>query len=787
MAITKIKIQIVLAITLSFFVCITQAQYRQQLRGIVVDLVLQRPLPGATVSIKSIGRSVITDEEGIFRFSDLPVGLYTLAISYTGFKDALAENIVINAGKETVLTIPLEVIVHREKEVIITSYGKRNQPLNDMSAVSARAFTVEETQKYAAAANDPLRMAVSFPGVMIAADDVSNDIVIRGNSPTGLLWRLEGLDIPNPNHFSSSAGGSGGGISALSTELLSNSDFITGAFAAEYGNALSGVFDLKLRNGNNEHKEVTLQAGMLGLSAAAEGPITPSYKGSYLFSYRYSTLELMNKLGIKISDGLTNFQDLNYNIYLPTKKFGNFTLFGFGGLSSQKIKAESDSSLWRNKGDRYPSDFISNIAMNGLTHIISIDSNTTLTSVAGHSSVKNGFAEQFIRDDYSVIDSYRNNYRTGKWTFTSTINHRFNNHHNLRTGVIVNLIHFNYYRFSVEEQNQPARDVININGNTHTLQGFAQWQYRVSNDFSINTGLHYLYLAYNHTSSIEPRASVKWDMGRKNSIAFGYGLHTQLQGLGVYFARQKNVAGGVDYPNKDLEFTRSHHFVLSHNYQLAKNLRLKTEVYYQYLFDVPVSTSDTNIFSTLNIIDDYVVMPLVNRGKGKNYGVEISLEKYLSNNFYFTLSNSFYQSKYTAADGMERNTRFNGNYIINLTGGKEFVNEKKARAFGINIKTICAGGYRNIPVDIERSRLAGYTILNMEEAYSQQNPAYFRTDLRVSMKWNRRHLTSILSLDIQNVTNRLNIFSQWYDINSNQMINTYQTGIIPVVNYKIEF
>src|SRR6185295_628921 len=122
----------------------------------------------------------------------------------------------------------------------------------------------------------------------------------------------------------------------------------------------------------------------------------------------------------------------------------------------------------------------------------------------------------------------------------------------------------------------------------------------------------------------------------------------------------------IDYPNRDLEFTRSHHFVLSHNYQLTKNLRLKTEVYYQYLFDVPVSTSDTNIFSTLNIIDDYVVMPLVNRGKGKNYGVEISLEKYLSNNSYFTLSNSFYQSKYTASDGIERNTRFNGNYIINL-------------------------------------------------------------------------------------------------------------------------
>jgi len=125
-----------------------------------------------------------------------------------------------------------------------------------MSAVSARAFTVEETQKYPAAINDPLRMATNFAGVA-SLDDGMNQIVIRGNSPTGLLWRMEGIDIPNPNHFAAK-GSSGGGISILSSQLLSNSDFITGAFAADYGNALSGVFDLNLRKGNNEKRETTL-------------------------------------------------------------------------------------------------------------------------------------------------------------------------------------------------------------------------------------------------------------------------------------------------------------------------------------------------------------------------------------------------------------------------------------------------------------------------------------------------------------------------------------------------
>lgn len=786
MARKKMQMKIVFGIALSFLSLLLQAQYTQQLRGTVVDIVLQKPLAGATVSIKLLNRSVSTNEEGVFRFRDLPVGTYQLTISFTGFKEGVLDNIVINAGKETVLTIPLEALIHVEDEVILKASSKRNKPLNDMSAVSARAFTVEETQKYAAAVNDPLRMATAFPGVM-AAEDGNNDIVIRGNSPAGLLWRMEGIDIPNPNHFSN-AGGSGGGISVLSSQLLSNSDFVTGAFAAEYGNALSGVFDLKLRKGNNERKEFTLQAGILGLNAAAEGPISPFYKGSYVVNYRYSTLELLNKLGINVAgDGSVNFQDLSYNIYLPTRKAGNFTLFGFGGLSAQKVKAEKDSSNWQGKGDRYPSSFIANTGMSGITHTIALGDNTTLRSAVGFSVAKNGFEEQFIEDDYSVSDSYRDSYKTRKWTLTSTVNHRFNNRHNLRAGVIANLIHFNFYRFSNEEPGGQMEEVINANGNTQTFQGFAQWQYRLSNDLTVNTGMHYMQLAYNHTSSIEPRISMKWDAGRKSSIAFGYGLHSQLQGLGVYFAQAKDAGSNTNYPNRNLDFTRSHHFVLSHNYLIGKNLRLKTEIYYQHLFDVPVSTSDTNTFSALNIIDDYIVSSLANKGKGRNYGIEISLEKYLANNFYFTLSNSLYQSKYKSADGVERNTRFNGNYIVNLIGGKEFVNETKARTFGINIKTIYAGGYRNTPVDIERSRQAGFTILKQDEAYSLQNPAYFRADLRVSMKWNRKRLTSTLSLDIQNLTNQLNVFTQWYDIDSEQTVNTYQTGIIPVLNYKVEF
>ncbi len=768
---------------LSFFSFNTLAQFTQTVRGTIADNLLQTPLSGTTVTLA--GKSVTTDMAGNFKFNHVPVGSYTIRVSNIGYNDIVLENIIVNTGKETVLTISMEMKVMVENEVLVKASGKKNKPLNDMSVVSARAFTVEETQKYAAAVNDPLRMATAFPGVM-AADDGSNFIVIRGNAPTGLLWRMEGIDIPNPNHFST-AGSSGGGISILSSQLLANSDFVTGAFASEYGNALSGVFDLKLRKGNNEKKEYTVQAGVLGLNVAAEGPFSPFYKGSYLINYRYSTLELLRKMGLTLAEGASNFQDLSYNIYIPTKRAGTFTLFGFTGLSSQNDKPEIDSTKWESEGDRYSGKYVSNTIMNGMTHTIPLGSRTSLRSAIGFSSVTNRYYEHYVEEDAKISDSYKNNYKTNKWTISSTLNHKFDKRNAVRAGIMANLVKFDYYQLSKEHRADPLKETLNSEGNTQTVQAFAQWQHKLSDKFSFNTGLHYLQLLYNNTSAIEPRASVKWDVNRSNSLAFGYGLHSQVQAYGVYFAKETSAGGDISYPNKDLGFTRSQHFVLSYGHSFNKNLRLRVETYYQHLFNVPVSTSDTNTFSVLNIQNDFITDPLTNKGKGKNYGVEFSLEKYLSNNFYYTISTSIYQSKYTAADGIERDTRYNGGFINSIIAGKEFITENKRRTFGINLKIIYAGGYRTTPIDLERSMQTGNTEFKEKLAFTLQNPNYFRSDLRLSMKWNRHNRTNTLSLDIQNLSNRENVYGEYFDIWKGTVKTAYQNGIIPVLNYKVEF
>lgn len=729
--------------------------------------------------------SATTDENGYFRFTRVPIGLQQIRVSHASYKAVQLDNITVNAGKEMVLTIALELNVAMQEEVIVKARGIRTKPLNELSLVSARAFTVEETQRYAAAVNDPSRMATSFAGV-VSADDGNNNIIIRGNSPAGLLWRMEGIEIPNPNHFST-PGSSGGGISILSAQLLSTSDFITGAFAAEYSNALSGVFDLRLRKGNNEKREYTAQAGLLGLNLAAEGPFAKNYSGSYLVNYRYSTLSILNKIGLNVGEGTTNFQDLSYHIFLPTRKSGSISIFGFWGKSDQHFDSPSDSSKWTSEWDRYGGRYLGNVGITGLSHQIQLGSKTLLKSSVAWSIQELGYRELYAVDPDSLITNLDEKFTTRKWIFSSTVNHQVNRKNMIRTGIVLNEINFDFLKKSREHTNEPIEERLSIRDQTQIIQAFAQWQYKPTPQLSLTGGVNYQQLLLNNSSALEPRLAMKWDIGPKSSIGFGYGLHSQAQAMGIYFARVQDESGKWTQPNRNLGLTRSHHFVLSFQQLLGKNFRLKSELYYQQLFNVPVSTYDTSSFSTLNLIQDIVTDPLVNTGKGKNYGLEVSLEKQLRNYWYLLFSNSFYQSRYTASDGRERDTRFNGKYASTITAGKEFTKPGNRRSYGANLKIVYAGGFRETPIDREASASAGYTRYIESEAYTISQPSYFRTDIRLSVKWNKSRHTSILSLDVQNITNRKNIYNRYYDNLKGEIKTNYQTGIIPVINYSIEF
>jgi hypothetical protein len=781
-----------LIVTSLFFILLSGSVHAQQLtqtiRGSVVDKISKSTLPGATVIILNSDPLIGTtsDPDGNFKLTKIPVGSHSIKISFVGYKELILPNVMVNSGKEVVLNIPIEEDITKMDEVVVTAGTniEKNKPINDMSSVSARTFSVDETRKFAAAVNDPSRMVTSFAGV-VATNDGNNTISIRGNSPFGLLWRMEGIDIPNPNHFAN-VGTSGGGISILSSQLLTNSDFMTGAFTAEYGNALAGVFDLNLRKGNNEKREYTVQAGFLGTDIAAEGPFSKNYRGSYLINYRYSTLSLLSKLGLNVGDGITNFQDLSYNFYLPTKKAGNFSLFGFGGLSDQRLEADKDSTKWESDDGRFNTKYFSNTGAAGIKHAITLGSNTYLQSAFVASGNNNGDKEYRLNNSYSPEFRYSQNYVNKKITFSTVLNHKFNARNSIRSGTYFNRYFFNLKQLDYNHETKVVDTHLNVNGDAATVQLFSQWQHRVTERLTFNGGVHFLHLFMNNTSSIEPRASLKYELNEKQSVSFGYGLHSQMQPVGIYQAQVQQADGSFIKPNQNIGFNKAQHFVIGYDRSLTRYLRIKTETYYQHLYDIAVKNDPTSPISTLTTEQGYLTDPLVNKGVGRNYGVELTLEQFLHNNMYFLLSSSFYNSEYKALDGIWRNTRFNGKHAMSFTAGKDF-NWNKNRTFGLNIRTIWSGGFRTTPIDFEKSKELGETKYIESLAYTQQLPDYFRSDFRVSLKRNRAKSTTTLALDIQNITNHQNIGGRYFDAQTGNVKTWYQLSLLPILSYRIEF
>jgi hypothetical protein len=332
-------------ILLSIFFVTASNSPTATIRGTIIDRVSRTTLPGANIVLLNTNpfTGTSSNAEGKFRLENVNVGRVSLKVSFIGYKDVYLNNLTLNTGKELVLEIEMDENVITQKTVEIIANVDKSNTINKMTTVSARSFTVEETGRYAGSRNDVARMASNYAGI-VGSNDARNDIIIRGNTPSGLLWRLEGVDIPNPNHWGALSA-TGGPVCILNNNVLSNSDFLTAAFPAEYGNAISGVFDLKMRNGNNEKHEFLGQIGFNGFELGAEGPINKKNGSSYLINARYSTLEAMEKLGADFGtgSGIPKYKDFSMKLNFPKTKLGSFSVFALGGIS--------DIEMWDSRKD----------------------------------------------------------------------------------------------------------------------------------------------------------------------------------------------------------------------------------------------------------------------------------------------------------------------------------------------------------------------------------------------------------------------------------------------------
>jgi hypothetical protein len=779
----------------------------QTIRGSVVDLETSVPLYAANVAVfrdSILCVATISDHEGNFRIENIQLGRYRLVASYVGYRQAILPDVIVNSAKEIVIRFELEESPMELEEISVSATQGKGIAMNKLAYVSARTFSAEESERYAGSRGDPARMASNFAGVQ-GNDDSNNDLVIRGNSPLGILWRMEGVNIPNPNHFGV-CGTTGGPVTILNNKVLSLSDFMTGAFPAEFGNGIAGVFDLKMRNGNNETHEFSGQLGFLGTDFMVEGPLGGRGGASYLAAYRYSTLAIFHALGIDIgTDAVPKYQDLSFKLNFPAGKQGNFSIFGMGGksaidiLASEQTDPEKDVIYGSEAMDEH---FRTGMGVVGANYSRTIGSNSLLRVILSgsleHQSNHLDRVFRHIEDGLFIIDSIRmpdNGYNSDQWRNSASVSwsHKINKKHSVRAGMIFDLYLFDMVDSIFNEERSGYVTRLDHSGPAFLYQPYVQWKYKTAGNIDLTAGLHgqFLDLEENSSRSVEPRLGLSYQISRKSKISAGTGLHSQMLPTYLYFALQQDKLGTFVPANEGLGFMKSYHTVLSWDYAFNPKMRLRMEGYYQYLFQIPVeyTPSSYSVLDEGHDLNRFFPDSLVNSGKGKNTGLELTFERFFSNSYFLMVTASLYEASRTGSDGISYDAVFNGRYIMNALGTKEFkwgVKHQSTFAVGGNITL--AGGKRYTPIDEESSELAGEVVYVDELRNSMQFKPYFRADLKLNYRLNTLKATHELGLDIINITDRVNILKQTYVSGAEPPVQEVnQMGILPIFYYRINF
>lgn len=768
--------------TLSLMVAAASALLGQvgslRYEGKIVDALNGDALVAVDIEISGSEQEqhTVSDTSGLFSFSNLPFGDYTLSIRSLGYESLTIAEVSIHTGvlkKQIFSLMPAQ----NELQSILVKAASRNRASQSFNSI--HTLTVEESFRFPGTFYDPARLATHLPGV-INDNDQANNLIIRGNSPNLMGWYLEDVEIVNPNHLSNAgtlndrSTQSGGGVNILSAQMIDNSAFLKSAFPSSFGNAVSGIMDMHLRDGASDRFHFTGQLGLNGIDAAIEGPLMAKNGGSYLINYRYSTLGLLSAMGVDLGDDQINFQDLSFHVKVPLGSQSSISLFGMGGQSSNKFEGTSDQTLWEELKDRQNIDYDGKMAAVGIT----VQNQQWKTTLA-FSGYSNKRISSLILSEEQVTGFERDLTEEGRISLHTRNRFSLSKKGFLDIGMRIN---------SISYSNLFARDFLEVSNSSKTdawlLQMYASSRLPLNPKLSIFTGIHLSHFTLSQASAVEPRVGFQQWLTNKSRLNLSYGLHSRIPSQNALF-----IQDGQGQDNRDLDFIRAHHIVLGYSHQLTSVSKISAEIYYQHLFSLPIGNGNNQSFSTINTIDYIGIQNLVSEGVGNNTGIEIGYEKYFSNSTYYQINTALFDSKYKGADGITRNTRYNAKYAVNVTGGKEFTWKKqhKIKNLGVNIRLYTRGGLWEGPINVDQSQAQLTTIYDEPLAFTEQLPGYFKIDFRVHYKRTKKRYTSILGLDVLNATNQENIAYYFYNATNQSVLPKNHLGIIPILSYRIEY
>lgn len=770
---------------LSLFIAfkIEAQQVTQSIRGQVNDAMSGSPVSFATVVVLKSDTIIgtTTDIDGNFLLKNIPIGRHDIQFSFIGYEPKIIKEVVVSSAKEVYLDVVMRESVIALGEVVVRPSISKEEPINTMATVSARMLSVEEASRYAGGFDDPARLASAFAGV--ASNVGNNGIVIRGNAPRMMQWKMEGIEIPNPNHFADLGTFGGGGLTALSSNLLANSDFFTGAFPAEYSNALSGVFDIFMRRGNPNEYSHSFQFGLIGIDASSEGPFKKGDKSSYLFNYRYSTLTLMQPLLPSDAEGIS-YQDLSFKLNFPTAKAGDFSFWGIGLIDRSGQTAKNDSAEWRYMQDREEGSPRQFMGASGLSHLFYFNNTTSIkTTLAATSS---GLDWKMKRMNENLVLLPLSEIKNTNWNLVlnSVINRKISSTHTNRTGFTITGLGYDLTLRDAGNSGEPPITILDEKGFSSLLSTYSSSSLQLNPRLTLNIGINGQIFTLNNNYTIEPRAGIKWFSSEKSSLSFAYGLHSRLERIHFYLT--ESTLTGVQ-ENRNLDFSKSHHFVLAYDYRISDNMVIKFEPYYQALFNIPVIPNSS--FSFINLQNEWFFNDkLENIGKGRNYGIDLTLEKYLSKGYYYMFTASLYRSEYLGGDQIWRNTAFDRKFLFNILGGKEWeIGKNKQNVFGLNIRSSIQGGDTYTPINETASILSQSVIFDETRAFSLQNSPIFVFHFTASYRINKRKTTQETALKIINATAQNDFLGFRFNFQTQKIDKHLEAIIIPNLSYKITF
>lgn len=768
---------------------------KQTLRGTIYDQSTRQPLAGAKVQLPETSpiKGAISDEEGNFVIEGIPVGRYALTISYIGYTTQVKNSILLTSGQETVLEVGMvEQPIEGE---VVTIEADQRKVTNEAAVVSARSFSVEELRRIPGGIDDPARMAAKFPGISPKGSVLLNELNVRGNGARAVIWRLEGVDIYNPNHFGL-LGGSGGSITLFSQQLLANTDFFSGAFPADYGNALGGVFDARFRNGNTQKRQHAIQVGFLGIDAATEGPFTKKGNSSYLVNYRFSTTGLIDQF-LNIG-AIPTFQDLSFKLHFELPNSGTLNFFGIGGISLIEFRPVLDTLQWE---DRAAANFgrinRSITGTTGLTYSQPVGEKSFIQSTLIGTGIRM-FSERYYQNrDLVTADTTRKSLdKEFRLTWSTFLNHKFGPRHTHRTGLMVHGLSTDVFFVEGSETGAGSgignalEDTLRIgNGRSMMVQAYTRSQFTLSPNWKLNAGLHFMYFAQTGEVSVEPRIGLRYQIGPRQSLSLGYGLHSQMEPFFTYIVERRNAQGIMEAYNSDLRFNKAHHLVLGYRLQVNERLRLGLEAYYQAQFNLVVG-EDFPVSRVAALDFTFETLNLNNGGSGRNLGIEFAMERILADGYYFLVNGSLFDATYTANDGVVRPSMFNAQIVGNGVIGKEWeVGRKKGKAnlLNVNLSATYSGPQYFTPPDLEFSLATGFYQTDFANPNSfRQDPLVF-VDASIVYQRNRPKRSSQLALQVKNLLNQRPLLSLTFDRENEELDEFFGTGLFPILIWKIQF